>query len=71
MRPEATLPPGPRRVLHRAGRPGNARDETDMATHRVGGEVDASCTRCKMELAHTILAMVGHEDRPRALQHLR
>jgi len=30
-----------------------------MATHRVGGEVDASCTRCKMELAHTILAMVG------------
>ncbi|HVP60037.1 MAG TPA: hypothetical protein VMT11_05740 [Myxococcaceae bacterium] len=30
-----------------------------MATHRVGGEVDATCTRCKMELAHTILAMVG------------
>ncbi len=30
-----------------------------MATHRVGGEVDASCTRCRMELAHTILAMVG------------
>ena len=32
-----------------------------MATHRVGGEVDASCTRCKMELAHTILAMVGQK----------
>ena len=30
-----------------------------MATHRVGGEVDAFCTRCKMSLAHTILAMVG------------
>jgi hypothetical protein len=30
-----------------------------MATNRVGGEVDAPCTRCKMDLAHTILAMVG------------
>jgi septal ring-binding cell division protein DamX len=30
-----------------------------MATHKVGGEVDALCTRCKMNLAHTILAMVG------------
>jgi hypothetical protein len=30
-----------------------------MATHKVGGEVDAFCTRCKMTLAHTILAMVG------------
>jgi len=30
-----------------------------MATHRVGGEVDATCTRCRMDLAHTILAMVG------------
>ena len=30
-----------------------------MATHKVGGEVDAFCTRCKMDLAHTILAMVG------------
>ena len=29
-----------------------------MATHRVGGEVDATCTRCRMDLAHTILAMV-------------
>jgi hypothetical protein len=25
----------------------------------VGGEIDAFCTRCKMTLAHTILAMVG------------
>jgi hypothetical protein len=30
-----------------------------MANHRVGGEVDAACTRCKLDLAHTILAMVG------------
>ncbi|EAU62386.1 conserved hypothetical protein [Stigmatella aurantiaca DW4/3-1] len=30
-----------------------------MATHKVGGEVDAVCTRCKLTLAHTILAMVG------------
>lgn len=30
-----------------------------MATHKVGGEVDALCTRCKLSLAHTILAMVG------------
>jgi hypothetical protein len=28
-------------------------------TPRVGGEVDAFCTRCKLTLAHTILAMVG------------
>jgi hypothetical protein len=27
--------------------------------HRVGGEVDALCNRCKLTLAHTILAMVG------------
>ncbi|MHB8418821.1 MAG: hypothetical protein ACYDCL_12145 [Myxococcales bacterium] len=26
---------------------------------RVGGEIDAVCTRCKMLLGHTILAMVG------------
>lgn len=32
-----------------------------MATYRVGGEVDASCTRCRMQLAHTILAMVGQK----------
>ncbi len=30
-----------------------------MTTLRVGGEVDALCTRCKLTLAHTILAMVG------------
>ena len=30
-----------------------------MATNRVGGDVDAFCTRCKMELGHTVLAMVG------------
>jgi hypothetical protein len=30
-----------------------------MATHKTGGEVDAFCTRCKLTLAHTILAMVG------------
>ncbi len=28
-------------------------------TNRVGGDIDASCTRCKMLLGHTILAMVG------------
>jgi hypothetical protein len=27
--------------------------------HRVGGDIDAFCTRCKMELGHTILAMMG------------
>ena len=27
-------------------------------SYRVGGDVDYRCTRCKMELAHTILAMV-------------
>ncbi len=26
---------------------------------RVGGEVDAFCTRCQLELAHTVIAMVG------------
>jgi hypothetical protein len=30
-----------------------------MATQNVGGEVDSFCTRCKLTLAHTILAMVG------------
>lgn len=30
-----------------------------MPSHRVGGEVDSFCTKCKMMLAHTILAMVG------------
>ena len=26
---------------------------------KVGGNVDSFCTRCKMELAHTVVAMVG------------
>lgn len=30
-----------------------------MASHKVGGEVDAFCTKCKMTLAHTILALIG------------
>src|SRR3954451_18613778 len=31
-----------------------------MSTNpRVGGEVDAFCTKCELLLAHTILAMVG------------
>jgi len=31
-----------------------------MATGlRVGGDIDAFCTRCKMNLGHTILAMIG------------
>jgi hypothetical protein len=30
-----------------------------MKTAKVGGDIDAYCTRCKMELGHTILAMVG------------
>lgn len=29
------------------------------AATRVGGEVDAFCNRCKLTLAHTVLAMVG------------
>jgi hypothetical protein len=29
------------------------------STIRVGGEVDAHCNKCDMNLAHTILAMVG------------
>jgi hypothetical protein len=33
--------------------------ESTMVTPRVGGEVDAFCTRCKMILAHTIVAMEG------------
>ena len=27
--------------------------------HKVGGDIDAWCTRCKLNLVHTILAMVG------------
>jgi hypothetical protein len=30
-----------------------------VAENRVGGDVDAYCTKCKMVLGHTILAMVG------------
>jgi hypothetical protein len=30
-----------------------------MAPKKVGGEVDALCSKCRMTLAHTILAMVG------------
>lgn len=30
-----------------------------MAGHRVGGDVDAYCTKCRMILGHTIIAMVG------------
>lgn len=30
-----------------------------MAIPKVGGEVDAFCTRCRLTLAHTVLAMVG------------
>jgi hypothetical protein len=30
-----------------------------VADHKVGGDVDAYCTKCKMLLGHTILAMVG------------
>jgi hypothetical protein len=26
---------------------------------RVGGEIDALCTKCQLDLAHTIIAMVG------------
>lgn len=28
---------------------------------RVGGDIDAFCTRCKMQLGHTILAMLGEK----------
>lgn len=28
---------------------------------RTGGEIDSLCTRCKMVLAHTIIAMVGQK----------
>lgn len=30
-----------------------------MAVVRTGGEIDSMCTKCKMVLAHTIIAMVG------------
>lgn len=28
---------------------------------KVGGDIDAQCTKCKMVLGHTILAMVGNK----------
>ena len=31
----------------------------DMPSYRTGGEIDSLCGKCKMTLAHTILAMVG------------
>lgn len=40
--------------------PPNEKHNYPMATQlKVGGEVDAFCTRCRLTLAHTILAMVG------------
>lgn len=30
-----------------------------MAAVRTGGEIDSICTKCKMVLAHTVIAMVG------------
>jgi len=30
-----------------------------VSEHRVGGDVDAYCTKCRMMLGHTIVAMVG------------
>ena len=30
-----------------------------MSVLRTGGEVDAVCTKCRMVLAHTVIAMVG------------
>src|SRR5262245_65121641 len=41
---------------HSRGGPTRPTREQGMATHRVGGEVDSFCARCKMTLAHTILA---------------
>lgn len=32
-----------------------------MATVKVGGEVDSWCTRCEMNLAHTVHAVVDHK----------
>lgn len=37
-----------------------------MEKYRTGGEVDAVCTRCRMVLAHTILAVMG--GRPARVQ---
>jgi hypothetical protein len=35
------------------------RTENHVNAPRVGGDVDAYCTRCRMLLGHTVLAMVG------------
>lgn len=32
---------------------------TPLSSIRVGGEIDAHCNKCELNLAHTILAMVG------------
>lgn len=37
-----------------------------VSAHRTGGEVDAWCTRCRMTLAHTIVALVS--GRPARVQ---
>lgn len=37
-------------------------------TVAVGGEIDAWCTKCKRELNHTVVAMLG--DQPRRVQCL-
>lgn len=37
-----------------------------MAVYRTGGEIDSLCTKCRMTLAHTILAMVS--GRPARVQ---
>lgn len=37
-----------------------------VSKYRTGGDVDAWCTKCRMNLAHTIVAMVG--ERPVRVQ---
>lgn len=37
-----------------------------MTTYRTGGDIDTHCTRCKLELAHVIIAMA--ETRPARVQ---
>ena len=38
-----------------------AKEKTDVTTKKpqAGGEVDAYCTKCKLDLAHRVIAMVG------------
>ncbi len=50
---ETSGPYGPRPFFKNQAR------RAQLATNKVGGEVDAFCTKCKMTLNHTILAMVG------------